>query len=134
MLANEPLVLELPRLVLRHDLAASATTDGGHEQTARRVVAAALGMCWTAMRKQGAPRYRGVVLDYGGDVLEMLLTRGVPMADIIAAGNEALTLVLESLATKEQHEEAVGFSGAPVAPSFGSSSGSSAGGTVTPTG
>lgn len=139
MLAGEPLTFELPRLVVRHDLAASAYSgELAREQTARHVVAAALGLTWPSfLRKAGTPRWRHDVLDYGAEVLQLLLARGVPMADIVSEGNSALERVLASLETAEQLEEARGNFGAGSAPARSgseSSTGSSGPGTETLTG
>lgn len=123
------------RLVERYDLAAASAEHGHAEQTARRVVAAALGLCWEAgPRKAGWPAYRGDVLAYGGDVLEYLLAAGSPMHEIVSAGTTALRLVVESMPRPEQIETARGNSaGAGVGPSS-APSGSPVGTGATPTG
>lgn len=134
MVGGQTVELELPRrLVVRHDLAVSAATHTGREQTARRVVAAALFLCWPGVsKKQGAPKYTGDVLEYGGEVLDFLLAHKATMDEIIVAGNTALQLVLDSLVTEEGLAKARGNSGE--GSGSGDSSGSSGAGTSGPTG
>jgi hypothetical protein len=131
---GQPVELVLPRLVVRHDIAASVVTDGKREQTARRVLAAALLLCWSAAEFRRAPRYRGDMLEYGGEAIEWLLEQGATMPDIVAAGQAAAKLVLDSLATAQDHERAKGNSVAPAAGASVSNAASSAGGGSLPTG
>jgi hypothetical protein len=109
--------LALPRLVVRHDLAA-ASTEHRFEQSARRVVAAALFLCWPDRTgKKGIPTYHGEILSYGGEVLQYLLELGASMNEIVVAGNTALQLVLDDLAAQGRAMEvARGNSEAPKAP------------------
>lgn len=117
--AGQTVDLELPtRASVRHDLYASAATDRGREQTARRVVAAALLLCWPAAQRKPdnpAPKYRGDVLEYGGDVIDFLDRLGATPAEIVVAGNAALQLVIDSFPKAEDLVKARGNSPAPPA-------------------
>ena len=123
------------RLVERYDLAAASAEHGRVEQTSRRVVAAALGLCWEGGgRKAGWPVYRGDVLQFGGDVLEYLIGAGAPMSEIIAAGSVATRMIIESMPAPEHLERARGNSpGAGDSPSSAPAA-SPAGTVATPTG
>ena len=112
--AGQTMELEVPpRICVRHDLSI-ASGESRKGQTGVRVCAAALLMCWPGLAsKKDAPRYRGDVIDFGGDALDYLLGVGATLADIVAAGNVALEMVISSLVTARQVEEARGNSGAP---------------------
>lgn len=122
--AGQTVDLELPtRAVIRHDLYASAATDRSREQTARRVVAAALLLCWpSASRKPGVPRYRGDVLEYGGEVLDFLLGLGATPPEIMVAGNAAIQMVIDSFPKAEDLVKARGNSPDPAEPGSENSS------------
>lgn len=115
--AGQTVDLELPtRAAIRHDLYASAATDRGREQTARRVVAAALLLCWPGTARKSdtpAPRYRGDVLEFGGDALDFFFGLGATAPEIMTAGNAAIQLVIDSFPTKEDLAKARGNSPAP---------------------
>lgn len=133
---GQTMELDAPRrLVLRYDLAAAVEEHGRVEQTARRVLAAALGLCWSGgTAKVGWPTYRGDVLSYGGDVLDYLLTAGATMQEVVAGGHAAVQLVVQSMPGPPEIERARGNSPGAGAPASSAPSGSPAGTPATPTG
>lgn len=77
-----------------------------------RSFAAALGLCW---RGPTAPKARLAqhkfdALSYGGAVMDELVARGVPVADIMNAGVQAWHLCGEGLITATEVEDAENFS------------------------
>jgi hypothetical protein len=76
-----------------------------------RVEAAALGLAWPRLRRR-LPKYSGDVLEYGGQVLDLLLNAKTPASfiEIRAAGIRAVSLVLTDLvATADGVKEAEDF-------------------------
>lgn len=128
VVAGQTCELVLPRLILRHDLLAASVDASGREQPSRRVVAAALGVCCPTIGRKLGLRYRGDVLDYGGEVADALLARGGTWSEIVRAGNAALQLCADAVATDDQIAAARGNSGVPTAGGVGSSTESPAGG------
>ena len=133
-LAGQPLELELPRrLIDRSDIysACQVTTH----QTHMRLLCAALLLCWpSAQRKAGTPRYRGDILDFGGDAYDFLLGHGATEADILRAGTVAIRMCNQAaVAQLLSQEETRGNSatppeGPPSSSRPGSSNGLSLGG------
>ena len=128
VVAGQTCELVLPRLIHRHDLLAATVDSSGREQSSRRVVAAALGLCCPTIERKLGVRYRGDVLDYGGEVAEALLARGATWTELVRAGNAALQLCADALATDSQIAAARGNSGVPAEGDAGSSSESPGGG------
>lgn len=84
-----------------------------------RVAAAALGLCWPRIRRK-LP-YRGKLLDYGGQVIDLLLREGATMDEVYPVAAKALEVVAQSqLPSQAGVDAAVGNSAAP---SSGASSG-----------
>lgn len=140
-IAGVPVELVLPeRIDERWDIdLAMSGCDGIAESN--RILAAALGLCWPALREWMARErlvYKpGKVAEFGGHVIHFLLglrrpERALPgwtkpsMVDISRAGRAAQDLVTRGLVTEEQVREAEDFSGAPAANASPSSSTSSA--------
>jgi hypothetical protein len=125
-LGGQTVELELPgRLSVRYDLVTASAEFGAREQTARRVVAAALLLCWAGAARKGAPVYGGDVLGYGGDAIDFLLAKGATIDQIVRAGVAAMQLVKESMVSVSEVKEQLGNSDG--SRTSGSSSGSSAG-------
>lgn len=120
-IAGERVELRRPRSMAAHyDLVDALATDSRH---ARRVFAAALGLCWVQPPASGRnkisrrPRgvYRHDVLEYGGSVLDSLIARGVRPSAIQAAGITAYSMCAEALPSEDEPtvEEIRGNSEAP---------------------
>lgn len=134
IVGGQTVTLDLPRLIVRHDLYTSlGSGELGRSQTGNRLMAAALMLCWTSGRSK-APhlRYRGDVLDYGGEVAEFLLEQGATWAEITTAGAAALNLVADSMVTRAAVDAAKGNSEARSGGPSDDSSGSSGGGDSRP--
>jgi hypothetical protein len=70
--------------------------------------AAALGVCWSDVK---APRVRwktGHAAEYGAQVLDFLLGRGMGIDAVSEAGSRACGLITESLPSAEEEEAALG--------------------------
>lgn len=77
-----------------------------------RVAAASLGLCWPRVRRR-LP-YRGKLLEYGGQVIDLLLREGSSMDEVYPVAARALALIAESqLPTQAGVDAAMGNSGAP---------------------
>jgi hypothetical protein len=79
-----------------------------------RVFAACLAACWQAGPSPGAPRVKldqhgYSVMKFGGAAFDELAERGVPAADIIAAGQSAHRLLMERQITAEALKAAQDF-------------------------
>lgn len=79
-----------------------------------RGIAAALGACW---RGPGRPKVRYAACGYspavyGGRVLDELVERGYPLAEILRAGGVALEVLAGGLVTEQEVADAEGFSDA----------------------
>lgn len=97
-------------LAVRIDVIAAVSTSEV------RGLAAALGICWEA----GSPRppaqyakFRYDALRYGGAVLDALLGRGVPLGEIMTAGQEAFLWLAESVPTGDRVQAHEDFCEAP---------------------
>jgi hypothetical protein len=91
----------------RWDVYSAATTNPN------RAFAAALALCWDGPKK---PRtklqaHRFDALSFGGAVLDELVSRGVPLPEVIGAGLVAWKLCGDGLITGEEVEAAEDFSG-----------------------
>lgn len=65
-----------------------------------RIFALALALCWPRLRRElqrEGHRYDGRPADFGGRVLDHLLGNGVPFAEIVTAGRQALELCARDL-------------------------------------
>lgn len=73
---------------------------------------ALVGMAWVAGGSKGRPKtkFTGNVEQYGRQVFEELVLRGVPPSAILAAHDELAALFLEGLPMQKQVEEIEGFS------------------------
>lgn len=84
-----------------------------------RVGAAAVGLAW---RGQGKPKakYEGDPMAYGGQVLDELVARGIPLDQIMQAGTVLLMLCAadftRTASVLGKAKEVAGFSGARAAP------------------
>lgn len=114
-LAGQQLQLELPRRLIDRNDVFSAAQGLMNTQTYTRIACAALLLCWpTAQRKAGAPRYKGEILDYGGEVYDFLLGHGATEAEVLRAGTVAIRLCNQaSVAQLAAQEEARGNSQTP---------------------
>lgn len=95
-----------PSFAVRYDI---AIAGAGNQH---RAFAAALGACWGNPKTRPRARYGSPfdVADYGGRVLDELVSRGIPPAEILAAGIVAYNLLGESaFAGAEVDEAAEGF-------------------------
>lgn len=129
-LAGMQLVLELPRRLIERDDVVSAAGDcNGRDQLATRVIAAALLLCWPSThRRNGVPRYRGDIFDFGGEAYDFLLSHGASRPDILRAGSVAMEMCTTALlAQQASMAEARGNSEAPRGGGSGNSTGSSSG-------
>lgn len=98
------------RLILRMDIMTALGEHMAHEQTARRVLAAVVLLCWRAENRRGAPVYRGDVLEFGGHALEFLVSQGASITGIIKAGQALIPEVQASMPTIKMLEETEGNS------------------------
>jgi hypothetical protein len=114
-LAGQHLQIELPRRLIDRSDVLSACQGQLNPQTYTRIVCAALLLCWpAAQRKSGAPRYKGELLEYGGEVYEFLLGHGATEAEILRAGTVAMRLCNQAAVTQLlAQEEARGNSQTP---------------------
>lgn len=115
-LAGLRLQLELPRSLMDRDDVLNAVQEcEGRVQPYVRCMSAALLLCWpAAQRKDGVPRYRGDILDYGGKVYSFLLGHGATQADILRVGGVAVSLCIQAaVAQHSAQEEARGNSLTP---------------------
>lgn len=94
-----------PSFSLREDIAFAATVNS------RRAWAAALGVCW-----RGSPRIHVSieacgynVQEYGGKVIDYLLGKSVPRAQITEAGGAAWTLIAASIMDGGEVSKQEGF-------------------------
>lgn len=84
-----------------------------------RIASAALGLCWPRVRRR-LP-YRGKLLEYGGQVIDLLMREGVTMDELYPVAAQALQAIAESqLPSQAGVDAALGNSAAP---SSGASSG-----------
>lgn len=92
----------------------------------QRAGGAALGLCWSGPGKPKAKlaKYKHVLNEYGGAVIDELAATGVPLVEIFAAGTTAIAMCSDGLVWSAEVDEAEGFSEAG-APSTGTSSTSS---------
>lgn len=132
LVAGQTMYLDLPERP--HHRAAIVTTFRASQHdpaSVQLVLAAALGLCWGAgSLKDGAPAYRHRLLDYGAEMLDWLFAAGVEKGDeyltteaqITSAGNAAINLIVASVLTVEDLEEARGNSPAPEGSGSASSS------------
>ena len=79
-----------------------------------RGLAAALGVCWRGL---GRPKVQYAECQYnpavyGARVLDELVERGLPLADILRAGGEALRMMAAAMASAEDVSAAEGNSDA----------------------
>lgn len=113
--AGQTMELAPPRRAsTRMAIQIAAGECGGRGQLATLVLAAALFACWTNNEgKKGLPVWRYDVLAYGAAVMDYLTEQGAyDEKALVDAGNVALKMVLESLPTDQQLEEARGNSAA----------------------
>jgi len=106
-LAGVDVPLEAPASAsARWDVYSAATSNPN------RAFAAALALCWTGKNKPRTQlaRHRFDALAFGGAVLDELVSRGVPLPEVIGAGLVAWRLCGEGLITGEEVEAAEGFS------------------------
>lgn len=83
--------LQVPTsLAERWDLYGCSQTHPGH-----RALAAALGLSCPEIRRRHP--YDGRAGVYGGVVIDALTTAGIPLAEILEAGQQALTAACEQL-------------------------------------
>ena len=84
-----------------------------------RAKGAALGYCWGVHHRgllQGIPtprQCRDVASVYGQAVVDGLIGKGVPLAEIMRAGGQALELLSSGLVAEQEVEAAANFSGPP---------------------
>src|SRR5262245_48479477 len=96
-IAGVPLELVVPTShAERWELTLAMSDADGHTDRISRVLAAALGLCWTKLRQYLAKdriRYRGDIIEYGGAVVDYLCShdRKIPARydQIVAAGRAA---------------------------------------------
>jgi hypothetical protein len=118
--AGQTLYLDLPeRYHLRASIVTAFRASQDDKSAVQVVLAAALGLCWAGAKgKEGAPEYHHRLLDYGADVLDWLLAAGAAKGDeyfatemeIVIAGNAAVNLIIKSVLTAEDLEQARGNS------------------------
>ena len=107
---GQPVRLTIPRSYsVAQDVVLAASTNP------LRAFAAALGACWTG---HGRPKvtYQAAgysALDYGGQVRDELVARGVSSADVTAAGVEAFNLLADQIIPAAEVDAAEGNSEAP---------------------
>lgn len=108
-LGSERIPLRPPKsLASCYDIVLSAQTNP------QRAFAASLGMCWVGPGKPRAKYERSFSpLQYGGEVLDELLSRGISIGDIQTAGILAFGLVSKAIVPAEAVSETEGFSVAP---------------------
>jgi len=107
-LAGETVDLQVPDSAsARWDVYSAAT------QNSNRAFAAALALCWAGPHKPKArlAGHRYDPLAFGGAVLDELVSRGVPLPEVIGAGLRAWQLCGDGLITAAEVEAAEGFSG-----------------------
>lgn len=113
LISNKTVVLQLPRsFALRNEIAAAGITN------LHRAVVAALGVCWQGSGRPST-RYETSYspLIYGAAVTDELTARGIPWAEIFAAGVVAYTYVCDSLPRENEVARIEGNSEDGVAPS-----------------
>lgn len=130
-LAGQTFAIELPdRASWREDIA-NAAVEAKTGQLGYRVCVATLFLCAPILREQPVsqtdkrrcPRYEGDLLKYGGEVIDFLgevcAAANVPMSsvrpELIAAGNAAVQLVIDSMVDEGDLLRAVGNSPGPEA-------------------
>ncbi len=115
-LAGADVELILPSSFAERIDVVEALRDGS---PVHRIAAAALGLCWPRVRRK--IQYRGKLLDFGGQVIDLLSREGATMDEVYPVAAQALELVAQSaLPTQAGVDAAVGNSAAP---SSGASSG-----------
>lgn len=96
--------IALPKsLSVRYDVASFYSSNP------TRACAAALGLCWGGLGRPKA-KYESSysVGQYGGEVLDELLSRGVPLHEIVAAGSVAFITICRSLPQAGEVDKAEG--------------------------
>lgn len=99
-------------------LAACWDVLASHQQNPRRALAAALGLCWREGSREGSrkswtlkstlrPDYN--VGRYGGDVTDELLAAGVSFGELMAAGGQALALIVAALPSETEVQAEADF-------------------------
>lgn len=64
--------------------------------TPSRAMAAALGLCWPWLRSQ-LPPYRGDLAALGGQVVDLMVGKGVAMTEVLSVGRAANSMLLKDI-------------------------------------
>lgn len=87
-IANADLELVQPKSFAERLDVLALLSDGAANH---RVAAAALGLCWPRLRRK--VKYGGRVLEFAGQVIDLLSEEGATFDEIMEAGAEALELI-----------------------------------------
>jgi hypothetical protein len=101
---------KLPRsFTLRQDLIIAIGNNP------RRAAAAALGLCWAGPNAPGAQYNRANwdALQYGGQVMDELVERGIDWGEVYAAGMVCLSKLVDIHVSEAEVKDAENFTDAP---------------------